>query len=134
MIKSINVTNKEETKEAIISIAQELIRRADDITNDLELVNSITIMSTIAACDVVNLDVTKNYTTRFEKKDSYGMEAKEIYFEEPIELSKNNIEEDIKIIEDNLFNIQKDMCLQLRISIENVLKVLNTKIKNEEEC
>ena len=33
----------------------------------------------------------------------------------------NNIEEDIKIIKDNLFNIQKDMCLQLRLSIENIL-------------
>lgn len=31
------------------------------------------------------------------------------------------IEEDIKIIKDNLFNIQKDTCLQLRISIENLI-------------
>lgn len=69
MTKNIIVTNKKETKEAIISIAQELIRRADDITNDLEFVNSITIMSTITACEVVNLDVTKNYTTRFEEEE-----------------------------------------------------------------
>lgn len=70
MLKTILVNNSEEAKEAIISIAQELIRRADDITNDLDLVSSITIMSTITADETVNLNVTKNYIARFETKDN----------------------------------------------------------------
>lgn len=40
---------------------------------------------------------------------------------EVIDRNVGAIEEDIKIIKDNLFNIQKDTCLQLRVSIENLL-------------
>lgn len=45
---------------------------------------------------------------------------------------ENNIEKDIKIIKDNLFNIQKDTCLQLRVSIENLLNELKKNKKDIE--
>ena len=39
----IAILKKEDVKKGIIAIGQELIKRADDITNDLERVGTITI-------------------------------------------------------------------------------------------
>lgn len=62
---------KEDVEKAIISIGQELIKRAKDISNDVVMVNSIEINAEILPDEVVNMNVTKNYTTNFEddKKD-----------------------------------------------------------------
>lgn len=56
-------------KEAIIAIANELINRADDISNDLSRVSSITIHAELNPCEVVNFDVIKNYTV-FMKEEA----------------------------------------------------------------
>lgn len=61
-IKEITVNN--EVAKCIKAIGQDLINRADDISNDLENVSSITIYSKIAAGEIVNYDVTKNYYTK----------------------------------------------------------------------
>jgi len=57
---------KQEYEKAIKAIGQELIRRASDITNDIEYVFSIEIKAKITPDEVVNFDVTKNYAARFE--------------------------------------------------------------------
>lgn len=69
MKETIRVYNKEDAKKAIISVGQELIRRASDICNDIERVSEITIFSTITVDEVVSLDVSKKYTTVFEEKE-----------------------------------------------------------------
>lgn len=61
------VHSKEEAEQAIIAIGQELIRKASDITNDLDVVSSITILAEITVDDVVSVDVTKKYIARLEK-------------------------------------------------------------------
>lgn len=55
------ITINNEVAKCIKSIGQDLINRADDISNDLKNVMSITIHSTICGGEVVNYDVTKNY-------------------------------------------------------------------------
>lgn len=69
MVKFVKVYSKEEAKQAVIAIGQELIRRAEDICNDLDRVSNITIMSTITADEEVSLNVTKNYTAMYEEKE-----------------------------------------------------------------
>ena len=69
MFKFVKVYSKEEAKQAVIAIGQELIRRAEDICNDLDRVSSITIMSTITADEEVSLSVAKNYTAMYEGKE-----------------------------------------------------------------
>lgn len=56
---------KENVIESIKSIGQDLINRAEDISNDLDDVTSITIYSRIENGVVINYDVTKNYMTNF---------------------------------------------------------------------
>lgn len=56
---------KENIIESIKSIGQDLINRAEDISNDLDGVTSITIYSRIENGVVINYDVTKNYMTNF---------------------------------------------------------------------
>ena len=56
----INISGKQSAKDGIIAIGQELIKRAEDITNDLERVNSITIFAQLNPNEIVNFDITKN--------------------------------------------------------------------------
>ena len=58
-------------KEAIIAIGQTLIERAEDITNDLNMVKSITIYANIQVNEAINFDITKNYiaTLKDNKED-----------------------------------------------------------------
>ncbi len=63
------VKNKETCKDAIISIGQELIKRAEDISNDIERVSSIEISAKLNPDEVVNIDVKKNYIAKFEKEE-----------------------------------------------------------------
>lgn len=61
MTTPIAIANKNDAKEALIAIGQELINRAEDITSDLEHVTSITICAELNPTEVVNFNVTKNY-------------------------------------------------------------------------
>lgn len=65
------VTSKEEAEKAVISVGQELIRRAKDICNDVEGVTSIKIETEIMPFpdQAINVNVTKNYVTRFEDEE-----------------------------------------------------------------
>lgn len=58
------ITINSEVAKCIKSIGQDLINRADDISNDLENVTSITIYSKIVGDKIINYDVTKNYHTK----------------------------------------------------------------------
>lgn len=59
---------KENVNKSIKAIGQELIKRADDIANDIERVTTITINAVITPEEVVNFGVTKNYTAEFESE------------------------------------------------------------------
>lgn len=59
MFKFVKVYSKEEAKQAVIAIGQELIRRAEDICSDLDKVKSIDITTKITADEEVMLSVTK---------------------------------------------------------------------------
>lgn len=61
-MSSIVVRNKESLEKAIKAIGQELINRAKDISNDINKVNSIEIRALITPTEIVNFDITKNYT------------------------------------------------------------------------
>ena len=61
------VPKKDTIKECIISIGQELIERAEDITNDVEGVTSITINAKLNPTEIVNFDITKNYMAGFRE-------------------------------------------------------------------
>lgn len=58
------ITINNEVAKCIKAIGQDLINKADDISNDLENVSSITIYSKIIGGDIINYDVTKNYCTK----------------------------------------------------------------------
>ena len=62
------VHSKEDAEKAIVFIGQELIRRAKDISNDVERVTSIKIEVKIVPDEMINVDVTKNYVTEFEEE------------------------------------------------------------------
>ena len=64
----INTCGKQTAKDGIIAIGQELIKRAEDITNDLEEVKSITIYAQLNPDEIVNFDITKNYTATLDKE------------------------------------------------------------------
>ena len=69
MLKVIGpVHSKKDCEEAIRAIGEELIRKATDISNDVENVSSIEIKAKITTDEVVNVDVTKNYTARLDEK------------------------------------------------------------------
>lgn len=61
------VKDKETCIQAIKNIGQDLIDRAEDITNDIEGVQSISIYANITPLEIVNFDITKNYVTKFKK-------------------------------------------------------------------
>lgn len=52
---------KEEIKKALISIGQEIIDRAEDVSNDLKLVRSITVFSQIEPSEAPTVRIEKEY-------------------------------------------------------------------------
>ena len=58
----IKVRNRETCIQAIKSIGQDLINKAEDITNDID-----SIYANINPLEVVSFDVTKNYVVKFQK-------------------------------------------------------------------
>ena len=65
----VNIRGNESAKNGIIAIGQELIRRAEDITKDIDNVSSITIYAQMNPNEVVNFDITKNYIARLVDKE-----------------------------------------------------------------
>lgn len=63
------VHDRESTEKAIKAIGEELIRKAADISNDIENVTSIEIKAKITLDEVVNVDVVKNYIARLEEEE-----------------------------------------------------------------
>lgn len=63
------VKNEEETKKGIIAIGQSLIERAEEISRDLDRVTSITIYAQLNPSEIVNFDITKNYTAKFKEEN-----------------------------------------------------------------
>lgn len=59
--------SKESVKNGMIALGQELIKRAEDVSNDIEHVTSITVYARLDPAEVVNLDITKNYTAYLEE-------------------------------------------------------------------
>lgn len=66
--ETITITGKESVNKSIKAIGQELIRRADDISKDTEMVSAITINAVLTPAEVVSFDITKNYTAMFESE------------------------------------------------------------------
>lgn len=62
----IKIKDKENCITAIKAIGKDLIDRAEDICNDLTRVSSITIQAGIKLLEIVNYDITKKYSPKFE--------------------------------------------------------------------
>lgn len=62
-------TGKENSKEIYYAIGQELIKRADDITNDLKFVANIEIYAKLTPDEITNFDIKKNYMAIYEDKE-----------------------------------------------------------------
>jgi hypothetical protein len=62
----IEIKDKESCITAIKLIGKDLIDRAEDICNDLIRVSSITIQADIKPLEIVNYDIKKNYSPKFE--------------------------------------------------------------------
>ncbi len=62
------VTSKEEAEKAMIAVGQEIIRRAKDITNDLDRVTSIKIDAEIETFPegYISVNINKNYIAEFQ--------------------------------------------------------------------
>lgn len=60
---------KEEVKKSIMAIGQELIKRADDITNDLKFVYNIEINAKLTSNEITNFGIKKNYIATYEDKE-----------------------------------------------------------------
>lgn len=69
MKEAVTQVGKENVKKSIIAIGQELIERADDITNDLKLVANIEIYAKLTPDEITNFDIKKNYTATYEDKE-----------------------------------------------------------------
>ena len=69
MQKQLVPTGKENVKKSIIAIGQELIKRADDITNDIKFVANIEISAKLAPDEVTNFNIKKNYIAMYEDKE-----------------------------------------------------------------
>lgn len=61
MIDERKTIGKECVKEHIIEIGQDLIKRAEEISNNINNVRNITIYAMLTAEDIVHYDVTKSY-------------------------------------------------------------------------
>ena len=68
MQKQLVPIGKEKVKESIIAIGQELIKRADDITNDIKFVANIEISAKLTPDEVTNFNIKKNYIATYEDK------------------------------------------------------------------
>lgn len=66
---NIIIKNEETAKNGIIAIGQSLIERAEEITRDLDRVTSITIFAQLNPSEIVNFDITKNYTAEFKEEN-----------------------------------------------------------------
>lgn len=62
------VQGERTAKQGIIAIGQSLIDRAEDITKDLKDVTSITIYARLNPSEIVNFDVTKNYSATIKER------------------------------------------------------------------
>lgn len=71
MPKQLVPTGKKNVKKSIIAIGQELIKRADDITNDLEFVSNIEINAklTLDEIEITNFDIKKNYIAKYSEEE-----------------------------------------------------------------
>lgn len=69
MQKQLVPTGKENVKKSIIAIGQELIKRADDITNDIKFVANIEISAKLTPDEVTNFNIKKNYIATYEDKE-----------------------------------------------------------------
>lgn len=61
----IEANSKESCIQAIKSIGQELIEKAEDIANDVKNVTSIKIDANITADEIVVVNITKQYVPKF---------------------------------------------------------------------
>ncbi len=68
MKETLTPVGKENVKKSIIAIGQELIERADDITNDLKFVANIEINAKLTVDEVTNFNIKKNYIAIYEDK------------------------------------------------------------------
>lgn len=69
MEKPLAPIGKENVKKTIIAIGQELIKRADDITNDIKFVANIEISAKLTPDEVTNFNIKKNYIAMYEDKE-----------------------------------------------------------------
>lgn len=60
---------RENVKKSITTIGQELIKRADDIVNDLKSVANIEIYAKLTPEEITNFDIKKNYIAIYEDKE-----------------------------------------------------------------
>lgn len=63
------VKGEEGAKKGIIAIGQSLIEKAEEISRDLDRVTSITIYAQLNPSEIVNFDITKNYTAEFKEEN-----------------------------------------------------------------
>ena len=63
------IKNEETTKNGIIAIGQSLIERAEEITRDLDRVQSITIFAQLNPGEIINFDITKNYIAELKEEN-----------------------------------------------------------------
>lgn len=69
MQKQLVPIGKENVKNSIIAIGQELIKRAGDITNDLEFVSNIEINAKLTPDEITNFDIKKNYIAKYSEEE-----------------------------------------------------------------
>lgn len=68
MQKPLIPVERENVKKSIIAIGQELIKRANDITNDLKYVANIEINAKLTPDEVTNFNIKKNYIAIYEEE------------------------------------------------------------------
>ena len=68
MTKSVSVIS-DGTENCIKAIGNSLIKKAKDISNDIDRVTNIRIEAVICNDEIINFDVTKNYVAELEDKD-----------------------------------------------------------------
>ena len=66
---NIIIKNEETAKNGIIAIGQSLIERAEEITRDLNRVQSITIFAQLNPSEIINFDITKNYIAELKEEN-----------------------------------------------------------------
>lgn len=71
------VTSKEEAERAMIAVGQEIIRRAKDMTDDVERVTSIKINAEIIPFpdEAITVNINKNYVAEFKEKEDKTNES-----------------------------------------------------------